>query len=174
MTLFGIALSIGAKSMIELGVAGGDSTYPLLLAANILNTKLVSVDIGPCHFDCPKDLKGNWEFVQSDAITFLEKWDRGIDLIFVDDWHSYSHVKRELEIIDGYTTKSSIILLHDLMTVTWPEYNYTTPETLPNTAGPGQEFADGGPYRAVNELDKGKWEWATIPVNHGLTILRKK
>jgi len=32
----------------------------------------------------------------------------------------------------------------------------------------------GGPYKALLELDMDKWEYATIPVNHGLTILRKK
>ena len=26
----------------------------------------------------------------------------------------------------------------------------------------------------TQELDLNKWEWATIPVNNGLTILRKK
>ena len=36
------------------------------------------------------------------------------------------------------------------------------------------EWDEGGPFRAVNELDSTKWEWMTIPVNNGLTLLRKR
>ena len=31
----------------------------------------------------------------------------------------------------------------------------------------------GGPYRAVAELNPQFWEWSTLPWNNGLTILRK-
>ncbi len=45
---------------------------------------------------------------------------------------------------------------------------------MPLDWNPADEWGEGGPYRAVEELDKNKWEWMTIPVNHGLTLLRKK
>jgi hypothetical protein len=51
------------------------------------------------------------------------------------------------------------------------------PNSVPNytlTFNMGDEWAGGGPYKALLELDMDKWEYATIPVNHGLTILRKK
>ena len=61
------------------------------------------------------------------------------------------------------------ILLHDLMGGNkHPDY------FMPLDSNPADEWGEGGPYRAVNELDKNKWEWMTIPVNHGLTLLRKK
>jgi hypothetical protein len=36
------------------------------------------------------------------------------------------------------------------------------------------QWAKGGPYRAVAELDPQFWEFSTLPYNNGLTILRKK
>jgi hypothetical protein len=36
------------------------------------------------------------------------------------------------------------------------------------------QWANGGPYRAIGELDLNFWEWSTLPWNNGLTILRKK
>jgi glycosyltransferase involved in cell wall biosynthesis len=33
------------------------------------------------------------------------------------------------------------------------------------------DFSNDG---SVKDLDLNKWEWSTIPVNNGLTILRKK
>ena len=36
------------------------------------------------------------------------------------------------------------------------------------------QWASGGPYRAVAELNPQFWEWSTLPWNNGLTILRKK
>jgi hypothetical protein len=35
------------------------------------------------------------------------------------------------------------------------------------------QWANGGPYRAVAELPSQFWEFATLPYNNGLTILRK-
>jgi hypothetical protein len=90
------------------------------------------------------------------------------DLIYVDDWHSYPHVKKELEEIDRVSDENTIILLHDLMGNSEP--NYWSPIDYDENG----EWGLGGPYRAVEELDKEKWEWMTIPINHGLTILRKK
>jgi hypothetical protein len=36
------------------------------------------------------------------------------------------------------------------------------------------QWEGGGPYRAVAELPRQFWEFATLPWWHGLTILRKK
>ena len=62
---------------------------------------------------------------------------------------------------------NSLILLHDLMGNN-SQPNYYHPIDV--TSG---EWANGGPYEAVKNLPKDKWEWVTIPVNNGLTILRK-
>ena len=36
------------------------------------------------------------------------------------------------------------------------------------------QWKNGGPYRAVAELNPQFWEFSTLPWNNGLTILRKK
>ena len=142
LTLYSIALQISAKSILELGVRSGLTTLPLICAA-----------------------AENAGTVLQDVASFP---DNRFDLVYIDDWHSYDHVKMELEIINKLVTPSSIILLHDLMySNAQPDYRSDV-----NTADP--EWLNGGPYRAVAELDKDIWEWSTIPVNHGLTILRKK
>lgn len=170
MTLFSLVLQIKAKNILELGVRHGDTSLPLTMGAYIVGGKVDAVDIELTEWTCPDLLKSHYEFHKSDAIEYLQKVNKKYDIVYVDDWHSYEHVSKEIELIDKFTDKSSLILLHDLMgNYQAPNYYYPsgTKETDP-------EWADGGPYRAVKELNPDKWEWATIPVNNGLTILRKK
>ena len=171
LTCFSMAMQIHAKKILELGVRTGNTTLPFLCAAKELGGMVHSVDLDATTFQCPDDLRVYWKFFQSDAISWLEQQrNQGAryDLIYIDDWHAYDHVRRELEIIDSMITPSSVILLHDLM------YSNAQPDyrSDPNTAD--AQWAGGGPYRAVAELDPEIWEWATVPINHGLTILRKK
>lgn len=170
MTLFSLVLQTKSKSILELGVRHGDTSLPLAMGAYILNGKLDAVDIAPTEWTCPDVLKPYYEFHQSDAIEYLNGVNKIYDIVYVDDWHSYDHVAKEIDLIDKFTTKSSLILLHDLMGGNnHPEYFFPI-----NDTNPSSEWANGGPYRAIKELDQDKWEWATIPVNNGLTILRKK
>jgi predicted O-methyltransferase YrrM len=171
MTLFGITLGSQAKNIVELGVRNGDTTLPLALAAKHNNGHLYSVDINTSEFVIPDELSKHRTFIKKDAIEFLQNWDseKTIDLIYIDDWHSYEHVRKELEILDSKISPSTIILLHDLM------YGNTCPfyhTDLTNSAG--DQWNNGGPYRAVAELNPQFWEFSTLPWNNGLTILRKK
>jgi len=77
-------------------------------------------------------------------------------------------VKRQLELLDELVSPSSIILLHDLM------YGNTNPFYHCDLTLKDGQWANGGPYRAVAELNPQFWEWSTLPWNNGLTILRKK
>jgi predicted O-methyltransferase YrrM len=169
LTFFSIALQMKSKKILELGVRSGGSSYPFLIACRVLGGHLTSVDIDSSVWKAPEELAKYQTFVLSDAIKFLTNNTEKYDLIYVDDWHSYSHVKRELEEIDRVSDENTIILLHDLMGQSkHPDY------FMPLDWNPADEWGEGGPYRAVEELDKNKWEWMTIPVNHGLTLLRKK
>lgn len=170
MTLFSIALSIGAKNLIELGVRNGDTTEPLLQAARLNGGILHSVDINKTSFRPAKKENNHWKFYQSDAISFLKKWNRNqeIDFIYIDDWHSYRHVKNELDILDEIVSPKTVILLHDLM------YGDSCPFYHTDLTMKDGQWAEGGPYRAVSELNPQFWEFATIPNNNGLTLLRKK
>ena len=171
LTCFSMAMQIHAKKILELGVRTGNTTLPFLCAAKELGGMVHSVDLDATTFQCPDDLRVYWKFFQSDAIAWLEQQcNQGAqyDLIYIDDWHAYDHVRRELEIIDSMVTPSSVILLHDLM------YSNAQPDYRSDLNTADAQWAGGGPYRAVAELDPAIWEWATIPINHGLTVLRKK
>ena len=117
----------------------------------------------------PEELKENYTFIKSDSIEFLENWNDKIDIIYIDDWHSYEHVKKQLDILDKKVSPSSILLLHDLM------YGESCPfYHCDLTPCAGSQWSNGGPYRAVAELNHQFWEFSTLPWNNGLTILRKK
>jgi len=170
--LFGIGVTIKSKSILELGVRSGESTLPLLTAANIFGGILESVDIMDTEFVCPDEMKNNWIFTKSDSIEYLEECvlaNDKFDLIFVDDWHAGNHVYKELCLIDKLIEDSSLVLLHDLMwSASQPKYNRTL---YPDS----HEFGFGGPVKGVSDFIKENknYEYITIPVSHGLTILRK-
>ena len=168
ISIFEMALASRGKVFVELGVREGHTTEPLYEAAKLVGAHLWSVDLNdPTKF---KPNNGNYTFTKQDSIKFLEEWpkDKKIDVAFVDDWHSYPHVKRQLELLDELVGPSSIILLHDLM------YGNTDPFYHVDLTHHEGQWASGGPYRAVAELNPQFWEWSTLPWNNGLTILRKK
>jgi len=171
ITLFGIALGTRGSNFIELGVRSGTTTEPLRDAAKINNGMLYSVDICDNPFSENK-YPDNWTFVKKDAVQFLQDWEKSgkaiPDLVYIDDWHSYDHVKKELEVLDRIVSPKTIILLHDLM------YGGTEPYYHSDLTLSNGQWANGGPYRAVAELNSQFWEFSTIPYNNGLTILRKK
>ena len=168
ISIFAMALASRGKTYVELGVREGHTTEPLYKAAELNNGHLWSVDINEPSEYIPNN--GNYTFVKRDSIKFLEEWprDKKMDVVFVDDWHSYPHVKRQLELLDECVGPSSIILLHDLM------YGNPDPFYHVDLAHGGPQWDRGGPYRAVAELNPQFWEWSTLPWNNGLTILRKK
>jgi predicted O-methyltransferase YrrM len=171
LSIFGMTLSLNPKKILELGVREGETTLPFLAAAKELGAHVHSVDLEMTTFDCPTEYLPFWTFTQSDAIAFLENRvseNASYDIVYIDDWHSYDHVKKELSLVEKMITPSSIVLLHDLM------YSNYQPDYHSNLSDPDPQWAEGGPYRAVAELDTNKWEWCTLPTNHGLTILRKK
>ena len=168
ISIFAMALASRGKTYVELGVREGHTTEPLYEAARLNGGHLWSVDLNdPSEY---KPDNGNYTFTKSDSIQFLQEWpkDKKMDVVFVDDWHSYSHVKKQLDLLDQCVGPSSIILLHDLM------YGNTDPFYHADLAHGGPQWNSGGPYRAVAELNQQFWEWSTLPWNNGLTILRKK
>jgi predicted O-methyltransferase YrrM len=169
LTLFALTVSLKAKNILELGVRDGNSTLAFLLGTKVTNGNLISVDISetPSLRETYKDYK-NWNYVISDALLFLEQHVPQVpyDIVFIDDWHDGKHVLKELNYIEKNITTSSLILLHDAMCYnTQPKYHLYQDKD--------GEFANGGPYGALSQLDKNIWEYSTIPTNNGLTILRK-
>lgn len=170
MLLYSMVIGSNAKNIIELGVRGGDTTLPLVLGAKKTNGMVYSVDIEPTQLKLNEDLQKYNKFFLQDAIVFLDSWenDKNIDIVYVDDWHAYEHVKKELEILDRLVSPKTIILLHDLM------YGDTCPFYHADLTLKDGQWANGGVYRAVAELNSQFWEFSTLPWGNGMTILRKK
>ena len=181
LTISSLAIANKCKNIIELGVRFGDSTVPLLFAATVLgeNSRVTSVDIespeeqskriGKPIADFNEEFNSRWKFVKQDAISFLKEQEEKIDLIFIDDWHGEGHVFEELTIIDKLIDNTSLILLHDAMYYgNHPNYNESV---MPE----GHEFEGKGVYGALMRFveEYPNYEYCTIPINHGLTILRK-
>ena len=158
------------KKILELGVRNGDSTRPLLAATIKNGGHLTSVDINETRFNPGYSFDRYWTFVKQDALEFLKSQNPSepYDLIFLDDWHSYEHVKKELDEIDRLVSPKTVILIHDLM------YGNTCPHYHSDLTQKDGQWANGGPYRAVAELSSQFWEFSTLPYNNGLTLLRKK
>lgn len=172
LTLFSLTVSMKPKTIIELGVRSARSTYAFLLGASEVGSKVISCDINVPQpsIHLSDDLKTNWFFYKKDAHEFLENdfpsiYEGGI--VYIDDWHTGDHVRKELKLIEDHIQPMDIVLLHDLM------YGNSQPyyRSVENARG---QWANGGPYKPVSELDLSKWEYATIPRCHGMTILRKK
>jgi predicted O-methyltransferase YrrM len=174
MTLFSVCLSLKPKSILEIGVRNGDTTASLLEAARMTNSTLYSVDIQETSYSPPEYLKDNWIFNKSCSLEFLDNWYKAygssnkFDLVYLDGWHSYDHVKKEMEYLDKLVSPGSVILVHDLM------YGNTEPFYHADLTLDSGQWANGGPYRAIAELNSQFWEFSTIPVCNGLTVLRKK
>lgn len=167
--LFSLVCMMKPKKILELGVRGGHSTSALLYGCALTDSHLTSIDISDHLFNCPEELKHRWTFIKNDALEFLQKNTETYDMIFIDDWHAEEHVYQELSLLKNKVGLGNLILLHDLMH-SFSHPNYTT-QTYPL----GHEFEGLGPYGGVLKFVKENYnfEFATIPINHGMTILRK-
>lgn len=170
LTLFSIALQMQARKILELGSRTGTTTLPFVLAAKELGGIVDSVDKEALVLRAD-EFTDHWRFHHSDTIQWLQQQvstGAKYDIVYIDDWHSYDHVKRELELVAQLITPSSLVIMHDLM------YADAQPCYRSDANSQDPQWHGGGPYRAVAELDAQTWEWATIPVNNGLTVLRQR
>jgi len=176
ITLFSIAITLRAKNILELGTRTGTTAIPLIFASTLIGGMVTSVDISDANFapeikSLSPEMAKHWTFHKSDALAHLRGQPQNFiwDLVFVDDWHTREHVKQELQLLAPHLNTNSLVLLHDLMSQTFPKYNYNMHR--------GGEFANGGVYYGLIEFLNNStelWEWATFPVCHGITILRKR
>lgn len=183
LTLFALTISMKPNLVIELGVRTARSTFPFLFGCSVTGAKIVSVDVNDIDpfINFPEEWKNNWTFIKKDAIKFLEEdfpniWEDSLsgtcfpdgNIIYIDDWHSADHVEKELNLIKDFVTPKDIIILHDLM------YGNSQPHYRSVTSPPDKQWDNGGPYKAISNLNLAQWEYMTIPRCHGLTLLRKK
>ena len=178
------------QSAIELGVRGVISTYAILYGL-LLNSnnkkKLLLNDIEPCNIsdiiEISNDLEVelDYQWINDLEMNITENY----DLTFIDTYHVYGQLKRELDKFSKITNK--YIIMHD---TTVDEQYGEIIRMFPN-----QEWYDNEAQRMSkitnipeNELLIGLWpaieefldsnpEWSLCKRymnNNGLTILEKK
>lgn len=170
------------ESIIELGVRKCVSTWSLIygLLNNNSDKKSILVnDILECNIDelldATKDLNID---VKYEWINDLElNIDNNVDLTFIDTWHIYGQLKRELNKFSAITNK--YIIMHDT-TVDAIEgetlrFNLDAEKQSIESGIPVEEIKCGL-WKAVEEFLENNQNWKLVQRyhnNNGLTILER-
>ena len=179
-TLYKYALE--CESVIELGVRKVVSTYAFvngLLNNNSSNKKILLNDINPCDISdllkITKDLKVDikYEWMNDLDLEIKENY----DLTFIDTWHIYGQLKRELEKFSKVTNK--YIIMHDT-TVDGIKgetirMGWNAEKQSKETGIPVEEI-NKGLMPAIEEFLENNKNWIMkerFTNNNGLTILEK-
>lgn len=179
-TLF--ELSKECETICEFGVRSIVSTWAFLYGLtqnNSVNKNLVSVDIANVKdiskvIDTAKSAEVTMNFIQEDSVKCEITQ---TDMLFIDTWHIYGHLKRELNVHCNKVNK--YIVMHDT------ELDKTNGESLRSgwnisqqseQSGYPEEEIKCGLQKAIDEFLEQHPEWAIHKVftnNNGLTILKK-
>lgn len=179
------AFASRCERVIECGVRTPTSTWALLQGLKDNNKKkkeLISVDL----YECPgedtvkaraKEMEVEWKFLQENDIKLDFEKIGPVDMIFIDTWHIYGHLKRELA--HFHKNVNRWILLHDTSVDSF------FGESIRNGSNVLEESKQSG--YPVEEITKGLWpaveeflqankDWklkARFNHNNGLTILER-
>lgn len=175
--------AIECESIIECGVRGCVSSWSLLfglLNNNKLNKKLLLNDKIECDInelltetkDLPIEITYEWKN-NLDLILI-----NNYDMVFIDTWHVYGHLKRELNKFGPITNK--YIIMHD---TTIDEIDGETIrcgwDAVQQSIETGYTVDEikTGLGRAIIEFIEDNPEWEILEKltnNNGLTVLHKK
>jgi hypothetical protein len=169
-------------SVMELGVRGCISSWAFvkgLLDNNNTTKKFFMNDIVNCDIDyllnSTKDLpiEVKYEWISDLDLVVNENY----DLVFIDTWHIYGQLIRELNKFSKITNK--YIIMHDTETykINSEEGCGKTIEERKEQTGFTREEIVNGLQLAVDEFLEKNNEWKIKEVftnNNGLTILQKK
>ena len=170
------------ESIFETGVRGCISSWALakgLLENEKHKKKLFLNDISPCNIsellDSTKKLPINIEYKWINNLQLVIPY--SVDMTFIDTWHIYGQLKRELERFSKVTNK--YIVMHDTevdaihgesIRCGWNAEQQSVESGFP------VEEITCGLQRAIDEFLRDNAGW-TLDVryinNNGLTILRK-
>ena len=173
-----------SESIFETGVRGVVSSwaliYGLLSNKNTSNPKIFMNDINECDLvellEKTKELSIKISYKWSNNLT-LDFGKEKFDLTFIDTWHCYGQLKRELNKFNKITNK--YIIMHD---TTLDEYfgeslrmGWDVFEQSKTTGIPIEEIKKGV-WPAIEEFLLENKEWSLKERylnNNGLTILEK-
>ena len=170
------------KSIIELGVRGVISSYALLYGLhnnNYSHKKLLLNDITKCNINDFLDISKNTDveikYIWGDDLHI--NIEGKYDLTFIDTWHVYGQLKRELNKYSKITNK--YIIMHN---TTVDEFIGETIRLKSNSqiqsinSGIPIEEINKGLWHAIEEFleNNKKWKIKERYINNnGLTILEK-
>ena len=179
-TLFSYATQ--CESVIELGVRGCVSSWAFLygLLHNNKHTKKILLnDITQCNVselvNTARSLKVDVNYVWVNDLEL--QVDDMYDITFIDTWHIYGQLKRELDKFSKITKK--YIIMHDT------EIDGIQGETIRNSwdavkqsqeTGFTLEEINSGLQKAIDEFLESNKDWrirAIFKNNNGLTILER-
>ena len=170
------------ESAIECGVRYCVSSWALiygLLNNNKLNKKLILNDIQECNIielkESVKDLDVKLEYYWKSNLEV--ELTENIDLTFIDTWHVYGQLKRELDKFGKITNK--YIIMHD--TTIDAEHSESVRnkhdiDSKMQTYNFTYEEVTVGLWRAIEEFLSENTEWKLLERytnNNGLTILQR-
>ena len=160
-------------TVVEMGVRRIVSTWAFL-AGN--PKKLVSLDLynpekfgGNLHevYDAIKSTGIDYSFVEQDSLKYEME---PCDLLFIDTWHDYLQLKKELNKHQGKVNK--YIIIHDTVSFGFSDESEYDDYHIPRS----ETNLPKGLWSAVEEfLYKNKnWIiWEQKPNNNGLTVLKR-
>ena len=170
------------ESIIELGVRGCVSSWAFvfgLLNNNKKNKKILLNDIEKCnidellHYTKELDIIVDYEW-KNDLDLII---DENVDLVFIDTWHIYGQLIRELNKFSKVTNK--YIIMHDTevdkiygetIRSGWNAYKQSQESGYP------LEEINCGLQKAIDEFLNENNDWILLEKfenNNGLTILKK-
>lgn len=170
------------ESVIELGVRGCISSWALiygLLNNNSNIKKILLNDIRECNIneliESTKDLNISLEYKWINDLELIVN--ENVDLVFIDTWHVYGQLKRELKKFSEITNK--YIIMHD--TTIDAIYGETIRDNLnaelqSEMSGIPIEEINKGLIPAIEEFLENNKNWILFEKfenNNGLTILKK-
>jgi hypothetical protein len=172
------------SSLAELGVRTGVSTFGLFkgLTESPAETKsYYGVDIDECPITVlAKNVATNngiaYTFVKGDSVKV--DLPNNVDLLFIDTWHVYGHLKREL--VKHHDKVLKYIVLHDTTVDEWNgesiRCGFNVKKQAKESGYPAEEITKGL-WPAVEEfLKEHEAEWKLherFTNNNGLTILKR-
>lgn len=170
------------ESVFETGVRGCISSWAFvygLLNNNKNNKYILLNDINTCDINellqCSKDLPITIEYEWKNNLDL--NMTRNVDLTFIDTWHVYGQLIRELRKFSPITNK--YIILHDTTVDEWKgesiRIGWDTKKQAKISGFPEEEIRKGLWYAVEEFLNENK-EWILherFKNNNGLTVLKR-
>jgi hypothetical protein len=170
------------ESVFETGVRGCISSWAFvygLLNNNKNNKYILLNDINTCDINellqCSKDLPITIEYEWKNNLNL--NMTRNVDLTFIDTWHVYGQLIRELRKFSPITNK--YIILHDTTVDEWKgesiRAGWDTKKQAKISGFPEEEIRKGLWYAVEEFLNENK-EWILherFKNNNGLTVLKR-